>query len=430
MENLDPRLMAQIEKEGVGPFLRHMREEAGLSLRSISEHTRIRTYYLESIEKGEFDKLPTGPVGLGFIRAFADSVGADSQAVVANYKRETAGGVPADEYGLESETQILFSSPPRANRFSSVATFAFVLIFLLAGGGMLWFMKGRTEQLVPVGSIVGRIKTAVAPVAEKLPRLNGANEKAKNEAAAREETGDVEKETGDVEKEVPEQVRPPVSAVDSVDSEEPPVSDEQEKPFPAEEKPPVQVSTPARESPVATDGSRTQESPPAQESPPVQAQAPRPVQEPPAPRDEPSVRESPPASQTPSTQEGAPAEQKVALNTAPNTQTPPQGQQAPAASIAVNPAPTTPATPEELPLTLKIFAAEDTWLRIVVDAKNTEELLLLAGNERNWKASEKFTLTVGNIAGTQVSLNGAEIALPRNSSNVLRDFVIPRKSLN
>ena len=66
----------------------------------------------------------------------------------------------------------------------------------------------------------------------------------------------------------------------------------------------------------------------------------------------------------------------------------------------------------------------------MVDADKTEELLLLAGNEKDWKASEKFTLTVGNVAGTQVSLNGAEIALPRNPSNVLRDFVIPRKSLN
>ena len=66
----------------------------------------------------------------------------------------------------------------------------------------------------------------------------------------------------------------------------------------------------------------------------------------------------------------------------------------------------------------------------MVDAKTTEEFLLLAGKERNWKASEKFALTVGNVAGAQISLNGSDIALPKNSSNVLRDFIITKKYLN
>ena len=416
MEDLDPRLMAQIEKEGVGPFLRHLREEKEVSLRSLSEHTRIRTYYLESIERGDFDKLPTGPVGLGFVRAFADAVGADSKAIAASYKRETAGGIQLEEYGLESETRILFSSPPRTNRFSSVATFVFVLVFLLAGGGILWFMKGRTEQLVPVGSLVDRLKTAVAPVAEKLP---GGNENAKG-------GNGVGRDTAALEKEAPEQERPAVAAVNL---REPPVSEKEEEPSPAVEKPPAQDGVPVQENPLAEKIPLDRENPPAQaqESPPVQASVQSretpPVRENPSPPENASAPENPPAqANTPASPNASipaddPAEEKVALNTTPRPQTTPREGQSPAA-------------PRELPLTLRIFAAEDTWLRIVVDAEKTEELLLLAGNEKDWKASEKFTLTVGNVAGTQVSLNGAEIALPRNSSNVLRDFVLPRKSLN
>ena len=421
MEDLDPTLMARIEKEGVGPFLRHLREEKEVSLRSLSEHTRIRTYYLESIERGDFDKLPTGPVGLGFVRAFADAVGADSKAVAASYKRETASGVPLEEYGLESETRILFSSPPRTNRFSSVATFVFVLVFLLAGGGILWFMKGRTEQLVPVGSLVDRIKTAVAPVAERLP---GVNEKVKGENG-------VGRETAALDKKAPEQER---SAVAAVNLREPPVADKEEEPSPAVEKPSAQDGTPVQENPVAekipldreNSPAQTQESPPVQAS--VQSRETPPVRENPSPPENSPVSGNPPAqANTPASPNDsipadAPAEEKVALNTTPRPQTTPREGQPPV--------PPAPATPGELPLTLRIFAAEDTWLRIVVDAEKTEELLLLAGNEKDWKASEKFTLTVGNVAGTQVSLNGAEIALPRNSSNVLRDFVIPGKSLN
>ena len=407
MENLDPTLMARIEKEGVGPFLRRAREGKDVPLRSISEQTRIRTYYLESIENGDFDKLPTGPVGLGFVRAFADAVGVDAKAVAASYKREITGGVPLKEYGLEPETRILFNAAPRVNRFSSVATFVFVLIFLLAGGGLLWFMKGRTEQLVPIGSIVDRVKTAVAPKADKLPLVSGVNEKAKHEDGA-------EKETTVVERKASEQTLPPAS---TVNLKEPPVVKKEEKPSPAA------ASAPAGENPVAEkpasaqESSVARESPPAQgeESPPVQANAQ--TQETPGAQEEPSPTESPPASQNPSAQVSAPAEEKVARNAASNTQASAQGRQATAA-------------PGELPLALKIFATEDTWLRIVVDAKNTEEFLLLAGKERNWKASEKFVLTVGNVAGAQISLNGAEVALPKNDSNVLRDFIITKKYLN
>ena len=419
MENLDPTLMAQIEKDGVGSFLRSAREKKGVPLRSISEHTRIRTYYLESIENGDFDKLPTGPVGLGFVRAFADAVGVDCGAVAASYKRETAGEVPLEEFGLETQTRTFYSPASRVNRFSSVATLGFVLIFLLAGGGLLWFMKGRTEQLVPVESIVGRIKTVVAPVAEKIP---GLGEKAKDENG----TG---KETAVIEKEAPEQEGSPVAALNSKES---PVSGEEEKPSPAVEKPPAQDGLPVQENPAAEQTPADREDPPAraQESPPVQAsvqlQEAPPAHESPSPPANPPVSGNPPApantlaSPGASVQANPPAEKEVALNTAPQDQATPQEGQ-PSAP---------PATPGEPPLTLRIFAAEDTWLRIVVDAKNTEELLLLAGNEKDWKASEKFALTVGNVAGTQVSLNGAEVALPQNTSNVLRDFVLTRNSLN
>ena len=408
MENLDPTLMAQIEKDGVGSFLRSAREKKGVPLRAISEHTRIRTYYLESIENGDFDKLPTGPVGLGFVRAFADAVGVDCGAVAASYKRETAGEVPLEEFGLETRARTFYSPASRVNRFSSVATLGFVLIFLVAGGGLLWFMKGRTEQLVPIGSIVGRISTAVAPVAEKIP---GLGEKAKDE------NGTGRKETATLEKEASEQERSSVAAVNSMES---PVSGEEEKPSPAVEKPPAQDGPPVQANPVAEQTPADREDPPAraQESPPVQASVQ--LQEAPPVRENPSPPANTPASPGASVQANPSAEQKVALNTAPNEQATPREELPPAA----------PATPGEPPLTLRIFATEDTWLRIVIDAKNTEELLLLAGNEKDWKASEQFALTVGNVAGTQVSLNGAEIALPQNTSNVLRDFVIPRKSLN
>ncbi len=372
MANLDPRLAAQLEKDGVGSFLRRVREAKDITLRSVSEHTRIRTYYLESIDNSEFHNLPTGPVGLGFVRAYADAVGVDNQAVVASYKREISGGVQLEGYELEPAVRTFATHPRRMNRFSSVATFAFVLVFLLAGGGLLWYMKGKTEQLVPIESIINRVKKAIMLKGDDIPRQNQTNASRNNEAGA------VRKKNATGQK-APE-ATPTAS---NGNMKEPPATKK-------EEKPQVQAAvanTPAQESP------QTEEAPPA-------------------PENTASV-EATPAPQNPS----APASGQAAPNAAPDNQAAPKKPRSTTAS-------------QELPLILKIFATEDTWLRIVVDSKNTEELLLLAGNERNWKGSEKFALTVGNVAGTQISLNGSEVALPRNSSNVLRDFIITKKSLN
>ena len=413
MENLDPTVMARIEKEGVGPFLRRVREGKEMPLRSISEHTRIRTYYLESIESGDFDRLPAGPVGLGFVRAFADTVGVDCKAIVESYKRETRGVLQPGEHELEQKPRTFFSPPPQTNRFSSAATFIFVLVFLLAGGGFLWFMKGRTKELVPIESIVGRIKSAFAPEAETPPQPNAVNEKVKNEGGTR-------KKVDAVEKKATEPERPPVS---TANLKKPSAPEKEKKLSPVAEKPPVQASAPARENPVAGENppAVARESPPnpAQGSPPVQESAQGQQSEP--ARGNTAAQETPPVSGNPSAQASAPAADKIARNTAQNVGAAPEGRQ--------TPAPAPPAS-ANLPLTLKIFATEDTWLRIVVDAKNTEEFLLLAGKERNWKASEKFAVTVGNVSGTQMTLNGSEVELPKDSSNVLRDFIITKNYLN
>jgi hypothetical protein len=80
-------------------------------------------------------------------------------------------------------------------------------------------------------------------------------------------------------------------------------------------------------------------------------------------------------------------------------------------------------------LTLTVTALEDTWLRVVVDSVEQDELLLPRGLSRNWKGRDEFALTVGNAAGTRVELNGLAIKLPQPDSNVVRDFLVSKKDL-
>ncbi len=380
-ENTDPKIIARIAEEGLGPYLRSAREASGVSLRSISDHTRIRTYYLEHIEKGAFDRLPAGPVGLGFVRAFADAVGVDLNVATTLYERETTGKFPLDAHESMSRQGAPFNATSQENRIKSAVSVVAVSLFLLASGGLLWFMKGKTSEFVPVGSIVARIQKAVIGTESAPPpfeeSLNG-----------KEEGGNAGHE-----------VAPEVDGVENVDVENAVGEEGEEK---------------------AADPSRSPASTVRLSKPPDDAAA-RLAPEGVSPTEEhrPALPQaSPVAAENPSDREVRSAEESRPVSEAENAPQEEPQEQRPLASASAP------------PLTLKIFAKEDTWLRVKMDKDTQEDILLQAGNEKNWRASESFALTVGNVAGTQVSLNGTDIPLPSSPSNVLRDFVITKKSLN
>ena len=71
-----PRLANQ---EGAGTQLKRIREEKNLSLDEVSRATKIKKEFLIAIEEERFDSLP-GPVfARGFVRAYADYLGADGR---------------------------------------------------------------------------------------------------------------------------------------------------------------------------------------------------------------------------------------------------------------------------------------------------------------------------------------------------------------
>jgi cytoskeletal protein RodZ len=74
--------------ETLGPHLERKRREAGLSLKELSEKTRIGLHYLEKIENGEFGKLPCLPYSRGFVRTYATYIGIDADKAVKQFNTE------------------------------------------------------------------------------------------------------------------------------------------------------------------------------------------------------------------------------------------------------------------------------------------------------------------------------------------------------
>jgi cytoskeleton protein RodZ len=70
-----------------GANFRKAREAKGLPLEKIAAETRISTRFLTAIENEAFQSLPGGIFNRGFIRAYADYLGLDSNQAVADYDR-------------------------------------------------------------------------------------------------------------------------------------------------------------------------------------------------------------------------------------------------------------------------------------------------------------------------------------------------------
>jgi cytoskeleton protein RodZ len=103
------------------------------------------------------------------------------------------------------------------------------------------------------------------------------------------------------------------------------------------------------------------------------------------------------------------------------------------ASAASAPAPPPPAsstTGEAKPGShhLIVRAVEPTWLRVQVDDGQVAEELLQAGAVREWTATRRFTLTVGNAGGVEIDLNGKRMPSLGAKGAVIQRLVLPQES--
>ena len=75
----------QGEGGSFGSWLRQQREIRNISLREISDNTKIGMRYLEALEEDRFEVLPAPIFAKGFLREYAKYVGLDADEVVNFY---------------------------------------------------------------------------------------------------------------------------------------------------------------------------------------------------------------------------------------------------------------------------------------------------------------------------------------------------------
>jgi cytoskeletal protein RodZ len=83
-----------------GQRLQAAREEKGLSLENVASETRIPLRHLESLEAGDWDRLPAPTYTIGFAKSYASAVGLD-RADIGEQLRAEMGGTRPDSSTIE-----------------------------------------------------------------------------------------------------------------------------------------------------------------------------------------------------------------------------------------------------------------------------------------------------------------------------------------
>jgi transcriptional regulator with XRE-family HTH domain len=93
----------------IGQALKALREAKGLSLTDIAEKTCVRRAYLQALEEMNLDQLPSRPFAVGYVKAYAEAVGASGDLAVKQFRKDA----PSPDEELKAPLGVRKERDPR-----------------------------------------------------------------------------------------------------------------------------------------------------------------------------------------------------------------------------------------------------------------------------------------------------------------------------
>jgi transcriptional regulator with XRE-family HTH domain len=151
-----------------GTRLRTAREERGVTLRDIAQHTKISVGTLEALERNDASRLPGGIFSRSYVRAYALEVGLDTDRTVREFVETFPEyAAPAD---IEPAVAVTFDDRRSSRGLVAVALLAVAVL----GGipGWRWWQSHRSEALsVRAASLPAPVRAVPGPPPAAAPAL-------------------------------------------------------------------------------------------------------------------------------------------------------------------------------------------------------------------------------------------------------------------
>jgi cytoskeletal protein RodZ len=100
----------------IGQALKALREEKTLSLTDIAQVTCVRRAYLQALEEMNIEQLPSRPFAVGYVRAYAQALGANPDLAAAKFKQDA----PTPEEALKAPVGVRKERDPRLSWLAGV----------------------------------------------------------------------------------------------------------------------------------------------------------------------------------------------------------------------------------------------------------------------------------------------------------------------
>ncbi len=144
----------------IGEALRRARDAAGLTLEDVAERTKVRPGILREIDADAHDKLPALTYSLGFIKAYARTVGMDPAAAAERYRRESLKGDPVPTM---ADLQPLEEKRLPTRNIVGLATAGLILALLLFWAWGAGWLNGAQPTATDAALETGIEPVVVAP---------------------------------------------------------------------------------------------------------------------------------------------------------------------------------------------------------------------------------------------------------------------------
>lgn len=170
-------------ESSLGAQLRAARERRNISLRELSDQTRIARRYLEAIEQDNHKELPGGIFNRSFIKAYAKAVGfSEEEAVKAYTKVAREHGEEPDELPTSRQHSRIYMDGDTARSPIITALLSLVILAIISLGiyaGLHYYQRRSADN---TAAQPGQTTTPAAATAD--PAANTQTSPAPNPAAS------------------------------------------------------------------------------------------------------------------------------------------------------------------------------------------------------------------------------------------------------
>ncbi len=151
----------------LGARLRQAREARGVSLRELSDQTRIARRYLEAIEADDYKELPGGIFNRSFIKAYARAVGFNETEAVSTYtEMARAHGETPDELPTSRQSSRIYMDGDTARSPFITALLSLIILAIISLGiyaGLHYYQRRNADLSAAPAAQPGATSPAANP---------------------------------------------------------------------------------------------------------------------------------------------------------------------------------------------------------------------------------------------------------------------------